>query len=159
MKNDPEHPEPDFSLLVGGAELFDRVGPLWLQQRQHHAELAPRWARGLLGKSFEERSEELLNKSAKGLLILIANKSKSDVGYCVSTIPTEASGEIDSLFVVPSCRNRGVGRAMIAKTLEWFTDCGVKSIAVDVIEGNHPAQRFYERFGFATRTTRLMLER
>jgi hypothetical protein len=38
----PSH--EDFSLWSGGAELLDRVEPLWAQLRRHHADLAPQWS-------------------------------------------------------------------------------------------------------------------
>lgn len=154
--NDAEPRQHDFSLLIGGAELLDRIQPLWMQLRQHHAELAPRWSGSLLSASFEQRRMALLNKSAAGILVLIATSSGNDIGYCVSTIAADGSGEVDSLYVIPSHRGQGAGGAMLSKTLEWFADRSVESIAVEVISGNDPAQKFYARYGFVPRTVRLL---
>ncbi|HZZ43489.1 MAG TPA: GNAT family N-acetyltransferase [Tepidisphaeraceae bacterium] len=159
MQHDNVEPQkPDFSLLIGGAELLNRVQPLWLELRQHHAGLAPRWSNSLLSLSFEQRQTGLLNKSAAGLLVLLATSSGTDVGYCVNTIAGDGTGEVDSLYVVQSHRGCGAGHAMMSKTLEWFASCSVKSIAVEIISGNDAAQRFYAQYGFAPRTVRLQLQ-
>jgi ribosomal protein S18 acetylase RimI-like enzyme len=156
--NGAEAGQHDFSLLSGGAELLDRVEPLWMQLRRHHGELAPRWSGSLLSATFEQRRMALLNKSAAGLLVLIAISSENDIGYGVSTIAADGSGEVDSLYVIPSHRGRGAGHAMMSKTLEWFVDRSVESIAVEVISGNEAAQKFYARYGFVARTVRLLLQ-
>lgn len=111
-----------------------------------------------MSSSFEQRRTALLNKSAAGLLVLIAISSGNDIGYCVSTIAADGSGEVDSLYVLSSHRGRGAGDAMMSKTLEWFADHSVESIAVEVISGNDPAQKFYARYGFVPRTVRLLLQ-
>lgn len=159
QNNDAEPRQHGFSLTRGGAELLDRVEPLWLQLRRHHAELAPRWSSGLLSSTFEERRKELLNKSGGGLLVLIATHAGEDIGYCVSTIAADGNGEVDSLYVIPSHRGRGAGHAMMSKTLAWFASRSAQSIAVEVISGNDAAERFYARYGFAQRTVRLLLQR
>src|SRR5687768_7390373 len=92
----------DILLLSGGAELLDRVEPLWSQLRRHHADLAPRWSASLLASSFEERRAELVGKGR--VLVSMATSQAQDIGYCVSTITSDATGEVDSLFVIPSHR-------------------------------------------------------
>jgi ribosomal protein S18 acetylase RimI-like enzyme len=144
----------DFSLTVGGPELLQRVGPLWIQLRDHHAALAPQWA-DTLAKSFEERRVGLIEKGAGGLCVVLASQEGNDVGYCISTIITSHEGEIDSLYVMPALRNNGIGKSLMAKTMEWFASKSIKTITVDVIAGNEAVQKFYEKFRFSARTTRL----
>jgi ribosomal protein S18 acetylase RimI-like enzyme len=144
------------SLERGGAELLPRVEPLWSQLRTHHAELSPRWGDSLLGMSFEDRRQELLAKSSGGMLVALARRQGEDVGYCVSTIAADGTGEVDSLFVVESQRGQGIGRALISATMAWFTERCVSLVAVEIIVGNDAALRFYERRGFAARTVRLI---
>ena len=74
----------------------------------------------------------------------------------MSTIAADGSGEVDSLYVSPSHRGRGVGHAMMTRTMEWFDGEGVRTVTLDVIDGNDAAIRFYERFGFVPRTVRLV---
>jgi GNAT superfamily N-acetyltransferase len=149
--------QDDFSLLTGGAELFDRVGPLWSQLRRHHADLSPRWSASLLATSFEQRRADLVGKGARGLLVSVATtRGGQDIGYCVSTITAERTGEVDSLYVVPSQHGCGVGHALMSAALDWFGGHSVGSIVVDVISGNDAAQQFYGRYGFLPRTVRMV---
>jgi ribosomal protein S18 acetylase RimI-like enzyme len=151
--------QDDFSLLNGGAELLDRIEPLWSQLRRHHAELSPQWSASLLSGSFAERRAALLRKGSGGLLVSLAtarNRDIGDIGYCVSTFTSDATGEVDSLYVIPSCRGSGVGHALMSAAMDWLAGQSVRSIVVEVISGNDAAQRFYARYGFAPRTVRLL---
>jgi ribosomal protein S18 acetylase RimI-like enzyme len=147
----------DFSLLTGGAELLDRIEPLWSQLRQHHADLSPLWSAALLATSFAQRRVELVGKGARGLLVSVAaSRGGQDIGYCVSTLAADTTGEVDSLYVIPSHRGRGVGHALMSTALDWFAGQSVQSIVVEVIGGNDAAQRFYARYGFLPRTLRMV---
>ena len=149
----------DFVLLTGGAELFDRVGPLWSELRRHHADLSPRWSASLLAITFEQRRADLVGKGTRGLLVCVATTTTpggQDIGYCVSTITAERAGEVDSLYVIPSQRGCGVGHALMSAALDWFGGQSVGSIVVDVINGNEAAQQFYARYGFLPRTVRMV---
>ncbi|HEY1685113.1 MAG TPA: GNAT family N-acetyltransferase [Tepidisphaeraceae bacterium] len=142
------------SITEGGTELLDRVGPLWNELRDHHAQLAPRWA-ATLARSFEQRRIELVNKGSGGILVVLAEQDGRDIGYGVSTIVSDGSGEIDSVYVAADWRGSGVGAAIMQKTMEWFASKSVRAITVDVIEGNEAAKKFYEGFGFGLRTMRM----
>ena len=146
--------QEDISLLNGGAELLDRVEPLWSQLRRHHADLAPRWSASLLASSFDERRAELVGKGR--VWVSIATWHGQDIGYCVSTIASDATGEVDSLYVIPSHRGSGVGHALMSVAMDWFATQSVRSIVVNVISGNDDAQRFYARYGFLQRSVRLL---
>ena len=141
-------------ITVGGTEFLDRVGPLWLALRDHHARLAPQWAE-TLAKSFEERRAGLIAKGSGGLRVVLASANGQDIGYCLSTIIAGGEGDIDSFYVAEDFRGRGVGKTLLEKTLEWFAENRITSITVDIIAGNTEAQKFYERHGFALRTARL----
>ena len=143
------------SVIAGGAELLDRVGPLWLQLRQHHADTTPQWAAQLLARPFDERRAELIAKSPRGMLVLLVSDSTRDVGYCVSGISADGHGEIDSIFVVASHRRAGIGDALMLRALEWFAGQSVQQISLDVMVGNKAAVAFYARHGFQPRTIRL----
>jgi GNAT superfamily N-acetyltransferase len=146
----------DFSLLTGGAELLHRVGPLWSRLRRHHADVAPQWSASLMASSFEQRRADLVGKGARGILVSMAIWRGQDIGYCVSTISSDATGEVDSLYVLQSHRGRGVGHALMSTAMNWFDGQSVQKIVVDVISGNDGAQQFYARYGFLPRTVRLL---
>jgi ribosomal protein S18 acetylase RimI-like enzyme len=148
----------EITLLTGGAELLDDIEPLWLLLRQHHAEMSPpMWREGLLDGQFPERKAGLLRKSQGGaLLVVLAVRAGEPCGYCVCTVSGAGEGEVDSLFVAPEIRRRGIGDAMMTRAMPWLMErTPGRSIVVDVMSCNEAALRFYERYGFHTRTVRM----
>ena len=147
----------DISLLRGGAELLDRIEPLWQQLRLHHAALSSLWRDGLLSANFPQRKSGLIEKSSRGLRATLAICDHADVAYCISTIAGDGQGEIDSLFVLEQHRHRGIARALMTDAMQWLRAQHADPIVVEVISGNDEAARLYERFGFRVRTLRLRL--
>jgi len=147
--------DSDFALAFGGPELLDRVEPLWVELRRHHAEMFERWQEELLGASFAQRRAGLINKGSKGLLVLLAVSEGRDVGYCVCTIGEERLGEVDSIYIAEGYRRRGIGKHLMKEAMGWLKERGAGGIVVDVMAENQEALRFYEKFGFAPRTVRM----
>lgn len=150
----------DITFISGGPELLDDIEPLWLMLRAHHAELSPMWRRGLLVADFGERKAGLARKAEGGgaLLVVLAVRGGEPCGYCVASVNSEGEGEVDSLFVAPEVRRRGIGDAMMTRAMPWLlarTRAGGQSIGVDVLACNEAALRFYERYGFHLRTVRM----
>ena len=129
--------------------MLPRAEPLWLGLREHHAALSPTWRESLLARTFAQRCGHLIDKAAKdGLLVLLATSHQKEIGQCICTITPDDHGEVDSLYVMPEHRGRGVATGMMTVALDWLRRRPLKSIALDVLSGNDPAIRFYERFGF-----------
>lgn len=55
---------------------------------------------------------------------------------------------IHTLAVSPDASGRGVGRAMVEFCIERAKALGYKALRLDVVPGNDPAERLYERMGF-----------
>ena len=68
-------------------------------------------------------------------------------------------GSIGLVGVGESARGRGVGTAMVQRTLQWFTARGVSEVTVVTQGRNTRAQRIYQRCGFFTNATRLWFHR
>ena len=66
--------------------------------------------------------------------------------------PTEADDSevmvIHALGVHPGHARRGYAGALVKKAIDVAHETGMKAIRLDVIEGNVPAERLYESFGF-----------
>ena len=63
---------------------------------------------------------------------------------------------VDELYVIPECRNRGVGRQFfehLARTKPF----DAIAIALEVSPANERAQRFYESLGFTRRRNAILL--
>lgn len=57
---------------------------------------------------------------------------------------------LEDLFVDASARGAGLGRALVAATLERARARGCRRVELDVNEANPTAQRLYESFGFSS---------
>jgi ribosomal-protein-alanine N-acetyltransferase len=55
--------------------------------------------------------------------------------------------EILTFGVAPSCRNRGLGRALLRTATEHLQASGTKRLFLEVEEGNEAALRLYRSFG------------
>ena len=55
---------------------------------------------------------------------------------------------VESVWVEPFFRRRGITRRLIEGLIEGEGDAGVRELVIWVIEGNDRARRAYERFGF-----------
>jgi GNAT superfamily N-acetyltransferase len=138
-------------------EGLDLIGPLWLELRQMHRARSTHFKSALGSKSYEERREELLEKAAGGLMrVELARVDDGRiVGYCVSSVSTDMTGEVDSIFVTAAYRGMGIGTALMEQALRWMDTLGAKSKVVMAIVGNEEVHAFYARFGFLPKSVML----
>ena len=68
---------------------------------------------------------------------------------CSSREPERRHGFIAELYVVPSARGAGHGRALIAACEAWSRARGHKLMTIGVLAGNAGAVRAYEGAGYA----------
>lgn len=71
---------------------------------------------------------------------------------CVATvqgvIDEHGVGAIQNVGVVPECRGRGIGRALLVKALAGFAAAGARRAYLEVTARNDPAVRMYRGLGF-----------
>ena len=87
-------------------------------------------------------------------MYLLAERGSVEIGFgegkVGSTIPVFASKmilHIGSVYVTPEYRDRGIGRQIVEKLLNWGRDRGCSEVELNVLVGN-PARKFYRRLGF-----------
>jgi ribosomal protein S18 acetylase RimI-like enzyme len=152
--NDP------LDIISGSTELLDRIAPLWEQQRDYHASVNATWARTMRAITFPKRRDELVSsvRSPADFRVHIALVDGVDVGYAISIVPPNNAGVIESLFVREDLRGRRIGERLLHAAIAWLRDERKTSkITLSVLIGNDAALRFYERHGFAARTTQMQL--
>lgn len=66
-------------------------------------------------------------------------------------------GIIENIYVVPECRNEGIGTALIEATETELCDIGVDVIVLEALAENDEARRFYRSHGY--RPHRVELEK
>ena len=82
--------------------------------------------------------------------ILVAKEKDAVVGFvgygaCGDDAPP-GTGEVFAIYVLKEYYGKTVGHALMRAALEKLSE--YKRIAVWVLEGNHRAIKFYEKFGF-----------
>jgi diamine N-acetyltransferase len=128
---------------------IDCIEPLWQKLIEHHRLRSRRFKNYYREARFENRKSELLRKgSASPLNIELAFESGRLIGYCVSSIDAEKTGEIDSILVKESCRGQGTGDTLMRHACRWMDAAGVKRKVISVGEGNEEVLAFYARYGF-----------
>ena len=145
-----------FRLLAAGE--IPVIRPLWEELNQQHADYLTLFAPEIAQRSFEARLAALRDKSARGSLrIEIAETAAAGppIAYCVATLSPEGMGEVDSLFVAPEYRRRGIASQLMQGALDWLNAEGASSQRVVVFQANAAALEFYKCFGFHPRNVEL----
>ncbi|MEI6797102.1 MAG: GNAT family N-acetyltransferase [Methanomassiliicoccales archaeon] len=147
----------DIVFIAGGAELLSDVGPLWEQLRDFHAQISKDFSHEIRAKSFHERGEEILTSVGAGLLRVDIVHAKEDaVGYCITSLREDLTGEVESIFVRETHRSLGLGSQLMSRALEWLDALGCTKKELWVLYGNERALEFYRTFAFFPR--RIVLE-
>jgi ribosomal protein S18 acetylase RimI-like enzyme len=137
---------------VNEADL-DRLAPLWLKLRDHHMEVSAHFRHHFAGVTWVQRHQELVRKATGGLHAEFARDGGTLIGYCIASVNGDGIGEIESIYVDPAYRGRGLGATLMERALAWFKDREVKRTILGIGEGNESVIGFYRRFGFEVRTT------
>jgi GNAT superfamily N-acetyltransferase len=105
---------------------------------------------------FEDRKiffERLAGTGSLRVDLAVDPETGRYIGYCVSSLSREKTGEIESIFVEERYRNLGVGSHLITRALGWLNAGGSVRNRVSVGDGNEDAFGFYQKFGFFPRMT------
>jgi ribosomal-protein-alanine N-acetyltransferase len=88
--------------------------------------------------------------SAPGTLCLIGSAgdgASSLVGGLLIARKADDEAEILTFGVTPSCRNQGLGRALLQTAIERLRASGAKRLFLEVADGNEAALRLYRSCG------------
>ena len=154
--------------------------PLWLALFDHHVAVG---AAGMptreRGTSWGKRRAHYLSITAESPLasLWIATDRHAPVAYALSyeTDDTSAAGAarasdagpaptarlevLETLSLLPKTRGQGLGAALLSTVEDSARNRGVGRVAIDVLAGNHGAERFYARAGYRPHSTTLMRSR
>lgn len=140
--------------------MLAQIEEMWRGLTMHAASHSKDFSGYFANRTFEERQRELTEKMSVGKLrVDIARDPRSgrDLGYCVSTVSPNGTGEIESLFVDELSRGRGVGDRLVGLAIQWMEENGADRISVFTVYGSEDVLPFYARYGFLPKMT--MLER
>ncbi|WP_119067948.1 GNAT family N-acetyltransferase [Aggregatilinea lenta] len=104
--------------------------------------------------------ETWIEKSCSGYAeqVLVAEYQGAAAGY-ISCHIRDGVGDIGLVGVDERAQGRGLGRALVVASLDWFKSQGLERVTVVTQGRNIPAQRLYQRCGFMTRAVDLWYHR
>jgi GNAT superfamily N-acetyltransferase len=84
-------------------------------------------------------------------VMLVAEVQGRPVGMAFGLFDKERAktGHVGGMWVEPAARGRGAGRALLDAAIAWARSRGLDRLELWVTKGNGPAERLYERAGFA----------
>jgi ribosomal protein S18 acetylase RimI-like enzyme len=121
----------------------DRLQQLWTAFQQEVGGPA------FLRETWQDAWADLGRHIGDGLAFL-AEVEGTPIGFVFATVPRETPdlGHVTDLYVAPSARRGGVGRALIRSITAALEERGVGHIGLDVRVDNAAAQAFYGGLGF-----------
>lgn len=119
----------------------------------------------LLDDALHAREQVMTWLETPGTTLLVAQGEAGVLGVAVllTRIMPKAGGglhkvvEVDNLVVHRDRRGQRIGRRLLAAAVEWARQRRAAQVEVLVGDANRDARRFYEAFGFAAATDRLVL--
>ncbi|SFF38904.1 aminoglycoside 6'-N-acetyltransferase I [Fontimonas thermophila] len=69
---------------------------------------------------------------------------RSSVDGCASS----PVGYVEGLFVIPKWRRQGIGKALLARAMDWFREAGCTEMAADAEIDDIATQRYWTCVGF-----------
>ena len=151
----------EITVVRAGVERLDELVGFWKLLHRHQSSVAAAVA-GLDVLS-ESDSAVIVGKmyrewlSGPDSFAFFAEEEGRLVGYVVGFYDephfmwsTGRVGHIDSFYVMPELRGRGVGRLLMEAAYAEMRQAGATTVALEMVANNDVAQRFYEREGFTT---------
>jgi diamine N-acetyltransferase len=142
----------------GDDRMLNEVRGMWEALNLYHCERSAHFKEHYLGMTFQKRKYQLKKKTVGGVMcvdIAVDESTGHSVGYIVSSVNSEKSGEIESVYVEESYRHMGIGSELMKTALAWMDENNAVTKQVEVSVGNDAAWAFYGRFGFLPRKTLL----
>jgi ribosomal protein S18 acetylase RimI-like enzyme len=154
-------PVAKFALREAKKEDLDQILSLWQNLAELYAHLNPSgfpYKETVFQTKRKEFARALLDR--ENYLLLVAEAAQQIIGYIrVAIIKKpetilkgyERVGEIESFFVAKEWRDKGIGRQLFTKSIDWFKKKAVKHIFVKVMVQNKEAIAMYKHLGFHLR--------
>lgn len=105
----------------------------------------------------EKEFRELFERFGPRDTLLKAVAGNTVIGMCICGDDTDleeaGTGYVQRVYVDPDWWNRGVGTALVDRTIELLEGHGFKKLALQVLENNRKARAFYEKRGWQLERT------
>jgi len=86
-----------------------------------------------------------------GQVMLVAEEAGRPLGLAFGIFDKERTqiGHVAGMWVDPGARGKGAGQALLSAAVDWARSRELERLELWVTKGNAPAERLYERAGFA----------
>ena len=154
---------PVVGVRVAGREDIDSLCDLYAGFHEFHAEGVPSRLASLADlwpverAALASRLRELISVSEAA--VFVAEQDGEVLGFAEVYVRDDEStparvarrhGHLQSMFVVSSCRNRGIGGKLLASCEAWARSQGAEEMRLDIWEFPDGPLGFYERQGYRT---------
>lgn len=133
-----------------------------LTDEMQGAEFMPGWKRDLyptqefLQESIRNR-ELFYTADEIGIMACMIVNHRYNEGYRKASFSVEASDDelwvIHALGVLPRCAGKGLAKQFVLEVIRRAKEQHIKTIRLDVLDGNLPAEKAYTKVGFRYVTT------
>jgi diamine N-acetyltransferase len=136
---------------------IDSIRPLWYLLNEYMSTQTTNFRSHFEQMTFEKRKAYFEQLAFAGTLCIdlafdVRDRNRC-VGYCVSSLSKEKTGEIESIYVDDVYRSCGIGSTLVTRALVWLDENGSTRNRVSVSEGNELVWKFYKKFKFYPRIT------
>ena len=104
-------------------------------------------------------------KDARSVFLVAEREEGKLAGFLIATVEREIPiyrleefGFVHDLWVEEEYRHEGVGRQLVMEAVGRFTELGVKQVRLDVAVANSAARGLFEKCGFRTSVTEMLVE-
>jgi ribosomal protein S18 acetylase RimI-like enzyme len=130
------------------------VSALWIELTRHHAAFDPHFALRAGADAEAQRLLEAQLRDPDTAIFVAGERERPDAFaiVCVRVAPPihveTCRAEITDLYVAPSRRRRGCGRALVDAATRWASGRGAERVEVHVSPRNPEAQAFWRAAGY-----------
>jgi GNAT superfamily N-acetyltransferase len=146
-------PDLQFDLRPATVDEIDLLEPLWSALYQHQAEHGMRLR--MPEKAYETWVESIKPLLGRFAVVFVAVREGHIVAFVAGRIRalppyfgSATIGAISEVFVCDAYRGAGLGRRLLALTVEWFQAQQITRIELQVVSGNPRAVHFYQQLGW-----------
>lgn len=146
------------SIIRINKDNLNSIKHLWEKLRDIHTEDSRYFKDRYRNMTFEKRCGKFNALDDNDLLIELITDGETTVGYCITSIQNNV-GEIDSLYVEDSHRNKDYGKVLVSSAINWLNQKNCEKIILSVANGHESVLPFYEKMGFYPESTLLQLRK
>ncbi len=154
---------PGVSVSFGDSLAIDLLRPFWLALHRIHREADPELAPHVDDETSWRRRKRLYEHCLESpdAFLLLVRRGGALIGYAMVAVEPDGDvlwsdtwevgekvAELETMYLVPGERGRGLGGLLLDTVEAELESRGIGDLAIGAVPGNTGALRFYERRGF-----------